>query len=144
MVRFYQSQTSAGAFLLVFGSSSCTYSLNDVASHNTTHIAQKRVLVMGEDIKWLIGILASIAVSFIIALIASFRSLAVSIKADDDALHERINRTRDDYVHRVGLDGHVNQLREGMKELKEETWESAKETNKRLDQVLAALAQDKK
>ncbi|MDM8343799.1 hypothetical protein P8H26_00115 [Pseudochrobactrum sp. sp1633] len=99
---------------------------------------------MGEDIKWLIGISASMAVSFIIALIASFRSLAASIKAGDDALHERINRTRDDYVRRVDLDGHVNQLREGMKELKEETRDSARETNKRLDQVLAVLAQEKK
>ena len=84
------------------------------------------------------------AVSFIVALIASFRSLAASIKTGDDALHERINRTRDDYVRRVDLDGHINQLRDGMKELKEESRESAKETNKRLDQVLAALAQDRK
>jgi len=99
---------------------------------------------MGDDLKWLIGISASMAASFIIALIASFRSLAASIKAGDDALHERINRTRDDYVRRVDLDGHINQLRDGMKELKEESRESAKETNKRLDQVLAALAQDRK
>ncbi len=99
---------------------------------------------MGEDIKWLIGISASMAVSFIIALIASFRSLAASIKSGDDALHERINRTRDDYVRRVDLDGHVNQLRDGMKELKEETRESTRETNKRLDQVLAVLTQDRK
>ncbi len=84
------------------------------------------------------------AVSFIVALIASFRSLAASIKTGDDALHERINRTRDDYVRRVDLDGHINQLRDGMKELKEESRESAKETNKRLDQVLSALSQERK
>lgn len=76
------------------------------------------------------------AVSFIVALIASFRSLAAFFKAGDDALHERISRTCGDYVHRVDLDGHVNQLREGMKELKGETRESAREANKRLDQVL--------
>lgn len=99
---------------------------------------------MGEDTKWLIGIAASMIVSFAVALIGSFKSLAASIKAGDDALHERINRTRDDYVRRVDLDGHVNQLRDGMKELRDETRESARETNKRLDQVLAALAQDKK
>ncbi|MGU3576418.1 hypothetical protein ACLBWZ_12825 [Brucellaceae bacterium C25G] len=96
-------------------------------------------LVMGENFKWLIGI----AVTFGIALIGAFRSLSSSMKAGDDALHERINRTRDDYVRRVDLDGHVNQLREGMKELKDETRDSAKEANKRLDQVLAVLAQDK-
>lgn len=98
---------------------------------------------MGEDIKWLIGISASMVVSLIIALIASFRSLASSIKTGDDALHERINSTRDDYVRRVDLDGHVNQLRDGMKELKEEMRESAREMNKRLYQVLAFLVKDK-
>lgn len=98
---------------------------------------------MGEDVKWLIGISVSMVVSFIIALIASFRSLAASIKSGDDALHERINRTRDDYVRRVDLDGHINQLRDGMKELKEETRESAREMNKRLDQVLEVLVKDK-
>lgn len=66
-------------------------------------------------------------------MIASFRSLAVSIKADDDALHERINRTRDDYVRRGDFDGRVNQLHDGMKELKKEARESAKETIKGLD-----------
>lgn len=95
---------------------------------------------MGEDIKWLIGI----GVTFGLALIASFRSLSASIKSGDDALHERINRTRDDYVRRVDLDVHIKQLRDSMKELKEETRESAKETNKRLDQVLAVLAQENK
>ena len=99
---------------------------------------------MGEDTKWLIGISVSMVISFIIALIGSFRSLSASIKDGDDALHERINRTRDDYVRRVDLDGNVNQLRDGMKELKDESREGARETNKRLDQVLAALAQDKK
>ncbi|MBX8800472.1 hypothetical protein [Pseudochrobactrum sp. MP213Fo] len=95
---------------------------------------------MGEDLKWLIGL----AATFGLALIAAFRSLSATIKAGDDALHERINRTRDDYVRRVDLDGHVSQLREGMKELKDETRESMRETNKRLDQVLAVLTQDNK
>jgi len=55
-----------------------------------------------------------------------------------------VNRVRDEYVRRVDLDDHVKQLREGMKEMRDETREGLKETNKRLDQVLAALAQDKK
>lgn len=99
---------------------------------------------MGEDTKWLIGISVSMVISFIVALIGSFRSLSASIKDGDDALHERINRTRDEYVRRVDLDGHVNQLRDGMKELKDETREGTRETNKRLNQVLAVLAQEKK
>lgn len=99
---------------------------------------------MSEDIKWLIGISVSMVISFIIALIGSFRSLSASIKEGDDNLHDRINRVRDDYVRRDDLDSHINQLRDSMKELRDETRLSARETNKRLDQVLAALAQDKK
>lgn len=37
------------------------------------------------------------------------------MKVGDDVLHERINRTWGDYVRRVDLDGHVNQLHDGMK-----------------------------
>ncbi|ASV84074.1 hypothetical protein CES85_4866 [Ochrobactrum quorumnocens] len=79
-----------------------------------------------------------------VALIATFRSLSASIKAGDDQLHERVNRVRDEYVRRVDLDDHIKQLRVGMKEMRDETREGLKETNKRLDQVLAVLAQDKK
>ncbi|KAA9370912.1 hypothetical protein [Ochrobactrum quorumnocens] len=101
-------------------------------------------LVMGEDIKWLIGLAVSLGGTFTVALIATFRSLSASIKAGDDQLHERVNRVRDEYVRRVDLDDHVKQLRVGMKEMRDETREGLKETNKRLDQVLAVLAQDKK
>ncbi len=55
-----------------------------------------------------------------------------------------MNRVRDEYVRRVDLDDHVKQLRDGMKEMRDETREGLKETNKRLDQVLAVLASDKK
>lgn len=110
---------------------------------------------MANELQWLIGLAVGLGSTFTIALITAFRSLSTSqksaedrlgaaIKDGDDQLHERVNRVRDDYVRRVDLDGHVSQLREGMKELKDETRDSAKETNKRLDQVLAVLAQDKK
>jgi CHASE3 domain sensor protein len=110
---------------------------------------------MGEDIKWLIGLAAGLGGTFTVALIATFRSLsasmqngedrlAASLKEGDDQLHERVNRVKDEYVRRVDLDDHVRQLRDGMKEMRDETREGLKETNKRLDQVLAVLAQDKK
>jgi hypothetical protein len=99
---------------------------------------------MGDDIKWLIGLAVSLGGTFTVALIATFRSLSASIKAGDDQLHERVNRVRYEYVRSVDLDDHVKQLRIGMKEMRDETREGLKETNKRLDQVLAVLAQDKK
>lgn len=95
---------------------------------------------MSEDLKWLIGISVSMVISFIIALIGSFRSLSASLKEGDDKLHDRINRVREDYVRRDDLDAHIDRLSDGMKEVKDES----RETNKRLDQLLAAMAQDKR
>ncbi|MBA8818999.1 hypothetical protein BRY73_20005 [Ochrobactrum sp. P6BS-III] len=99
---------------------------------------------MSEDLKWLMGTAVTLIVFFSGALIAAFRSLSNSQKAGDDQLHDRVNRVRDEYVRRVDLDDHVKQLRDGMKEMRDETREGLKETNKRLDQVLAVLASDKK
>lgn len=67
---------------------------------------------MGEDLKWLIGISVSIIVSFMIALVGSFRSLSATMKDGDDQLHERINRVRDEYVKRVDHDTQMVQLRD--------------------------------
>ncbi|MCY1370286.1 hypothetical protein D9M69_573730 [compost metagenome] len=99
---------------------------------------------MGDDIKWLIGLATGLGGTFTVALIATFRSLSSSIRDGDNQLHERVNRVRDEYVRRVDMDDHVKQFRDGIKEMRDETREGMKETNKRLDQVLAVLAQDKK
>ncbi|KXO76680.1 hypothetical protein [Brucella anthropi] len=99
---------------------------------------------MSEDLKWLIGLAVGLGGTFTVALIASFRALSANIKAGDDQLHERVNRVRDEYVRRVDFDDSIKQLRESVKELRDEAREGTKETNKRLDQVLAVLAQDKK
>ena len=78
--------------------------------------------------------------------VAGIMHMVKSRGAGDGGRYQMVNRNIriDDYVRRVDLDGNVNQLRDGMKELKDESREGARETNKRLDQVLAALAQDKK
>ena len=68
--------------------------------------------------------------------------MSSGIKAGDDQLHERVNRVKDEYVRRVDYDDSIKQLRESVKELRNETREETKETNKRLDQVLAALARE--
>lgn len=66
-----------------------------------------------------------------------------SIKEGDDVLHERINRTRDEmnngYVRRADLDGHLQRIEASLKELKADAKEDRKETNARLDAVLAAV-----
>ena len=110
---------------------------------------------MSGEIQWLIGLAVGLGSTFTIALIAAFRSLSGSlksaedrlgaaIKAGDDQLHERVNRVRDEYVRRVDLDDHVKQIRDSVRELRDESREASRGTNTRLDQVLAVLAQDKK
>lgn len=92
----------------------------------------------GADIATLIGIAGTLA-SIIAAIVASHRSTGDKIQKGDDALHERINRVRDEYVRRVDLDGHMARMETNVKELREEGREGTREINRRLDQVLTTL-----
>lgn len=69
---------------------------------------------------------------------------AKAIKEGDDGLHERINRTRDDmsnhYVKRTDLDGHLQRIEKGVAEMRTEMREERRDTNQRLDAVLAAIS----
>lgn len=101
---------------------------------------------MTDEIRWLIGISVSVLVFQTGALIAAFRSLTAKIDdaeasatKGDDALHERVNRVRDEYVKRVDLDGHMARMETNVKELRDETREGTREINRRLDQVLTTL-----
>lgn len=94
---------------------------------------------MDGDIKWLIGMSVTLIVAFGSALIASFRATTKSIKEGDDQLHERINRTRDDYVRRADLDGHLRRIDDNVKEMRDENREGTRETNRRLDALLTAF-----
>lgn len=101
---------------------------------------------MTDEIRWLIGICTTVAIFQTGTLIAAFRYLTIKIddvKAEagkgDDALHERVNRVRDEYVKRVDLDGHMSRMETNVKELREETREGTREINRRLDQVLTTL-----
>lgn len=61
----------------------------------------------------------------------------------DDALHQRINRTRDEmhehFVKRADLDGHLSRIEQRVSELRQDMKEERRETNQRLDAVLAAV-----
>jgi len=91
------------------------------------------------DLATIIG-LGGTLIGIIVAIVAQYRATADKIQKGDDALHDRINRVRDEYVRRIDLDGHLARLDTSVKELREETREGTRETNRRLDQVLAALA----
>lgn len=66
-----------------------------------------------------------------------------AIKAGDDVLHERINRTRDEmnngYVRRADLDGHLQRIEKNLESLKADMKDERRETNTRLDVLLAAI-----
>lgn len=86
----------------------------------------------------LIGVAGTI-VSIVVAIVASHRTTADKIQKGDDALHERINRVRDEYVRRVDLDGHMARIETNVKELRDENREGTRDINRRLDQMLTSL-----
>lgn len=95
---------------------------------------------MNDEWKWFLDTDVQVAGFMITTLIVAFRVLSRAIKEGDDALHARINQVRDEYVRRIEFDAHYDLLREDMRGLREDL----KETNKRLDQLMSALAREKK
>lgn len=61
----------------------------------------------------------------------------------DEKLHDRINRVRDEmaagYVRRVDLDGHLQRLEKQISDMRQDMKDERRETNQRLDAVLAAV-----
>lgn len=55
-----------------------------------------------------------------------------------DVVHERVNKTRDEFVRREDLDGHLVRIEKTITSMHEEQ----KETNRRIDNFLAAIAQN--
>jgi len=98
---------------------------------------------MNDDWRWMLGVDVSVATFCLGALVTAFRSLSASMRKGDDALHSRINQVRDEYVRRHDMDIQMNQLRESVRELREELRTGLRETNKRLDQIIAVMAREK-
>ena len=98
---------------------------------------------MGEDWRWLIGMI----VTGIITAVASFRVLADRTRLGDDALHERVNRVRDelgrDFVRKSDLDGHLGRIDKNVQDLRDEAREAQRETHRRLDTVISAISKER-
>lgn len=90
------------------------------------------------DVYALIGAFGALA-GIIGAFLISHRYTSDKIQTGDNALHERINRVRDDYVKRIDLDGHLARVEATIKDQREENREGVREINRRLDQVLTTL-----
>lgn len=102
---------------------------------------------MGEDIKWLIGISVTIFLFWASMLggvfwriMATIKRVEDQVKEGDNALHARVNRLREDTVSKSDLSALGNDLREGMREMRQEHRKSSDNTNARLDTLLAAIA----
>jgi uncharacterized protein YPO0396 len=99
---------------------------------------------MDENVRWVLGFLLSL-----IALVAGYaRHISNRIEAGDNALHHRINQTRDEYVKRVDLDAHISRVEARMRDLREELRSDIREVkdeikgaNTRLDAVLVKLGE---
>jgi len=101
--------------------------------------------VTTEELRWLIGISITVVVAMATMLVAAFRALSGKIERGnetmskamrdgDDALHERVNRVRDEYVKRIDLDGHLGRIDTTLREIREEQ----KDMNRQLMAALSA------
>lgn len=106
--------------------------------------SSKRVVrVMGDEIKWLIGLSSGVLVATGGIMVAAFNRLADRISRGDDVLHARINHVSEDYVRRVDLDGHLGRVDVHIRDLKAEMREQHRDTQTRLDSVLTAIKQNR-
>lgn len=95
---------------------------------------------MTDDVlRWLIGIEITVTLTSIGALLAAFYRLSDAIKKGDDALHERVNDVRDQYVRRSDLDNHMARIDGSMRDVRADMKEHHRDTQQRLDSVLTAL-----
>lgn len=102
---------------------------------------------MGDDWKWIIGLGVTLSLGWGSILAGAFWKLLSMIRRAEDVmdsntkeLHARVNRVREDTVHKSDLDGHLTRLSSDMREMRQEHRAATKDTNARLDALLAAIA----
>lgn len=95
--------------------------------------------MVDDALRWVIGLGVTIIVAFTSALIAGFYRLADAIRKGDAELHVRVNDVRDEYARRTDLDGHMSRMDMAMRDMRNDMKEQHRDTQRRLDSVLAAL-----
>ena len=101
---------------------------------------------MDNDLQWIIGLVATIALAFGSALIGAFWKLVAMVKkvedsmeANDKELHARINQVTQTTVQKADLDSQVGRINEELREMRSEQREASRSTNERLDRLLDAM-----
>lgn len=104
---------------------------------------------MDTDLQWVIGLAASGFIAFLSILVGAFWKLVAmigrvekSMEANDRELHGRINRVREETVHKTDLDGHLSRLSSDMRDMRAEHQRATQSTNERLDKLLEALSRN--
>lgn len=90
---------------------------------------------MEDTVKWLLGYFLTL----VGAMWAYSRHVSQMIKAGDDALHERVNRTRDEYVRRSDYDAHSARIEGQIRDLRQDVKEGQKDINDRLDRIFTQI-----
>ncbi len=71
---------------------------------------------MADEIKWLIGLGMTLVLAASATIIGAFRGTSAKITA----VHNRIDKVKDDYVRREDLDGHIQRIEGNLRELRDE------------------------
>lgn len=102
---------------------------------------------MQVDLQWLVGIGVSLSLGWASLLVGAFyRVMSVIRKVEDQAqegdkqLHSRINRVREDTVHKADLSELSARLTKDLHEIRDEQRTANNATNLRLDALLNAIA----
>lgn len=105
---------------------------------------------MDEVLRWFYNLVAVVLMAVIGWLVKEMRALAANLTAEaaglrtaitvgDNALHERVNKVRDEYVRRDDLDGHLQRIDGNVNELRREIADGQREMTKRLDAIVERL-----
>lgn len=94
----------------------------------------------GGSESWIIATVIAIAgfvTTLIGGVVARDRAMSRQIREGDEKLHDRVNRIRDDMVHKDDLNRHLERMDRTLNEMRDEQREQRREMNMRLDQLLA-------
>ena len=102
---------------------------------------------MDSDLQWTIGIAVTITLFFGTTMVGAFWKIVAMVKKVEESmedsskeLHARINRVREDTVHKSDLEGHLTRLGTEMRDMRQEQRDATKSTNERLDKLIDAMA----
>ena len=102
---------------------------------------------MENDIKWLIGLAASMtgiwlssAVFIVFRLLARISTVEENAKGATDAVNERVTKVREETVHKSDLKDVETRLSQQIQKIESQHVRMNDSTNSRLDQLLGAIA----